>query len=131
MRRLHRMFINPRTFAGFLMLVVLCVLTPLSNATAPTLTISVVNNSQLEILHLYLAPAGTNDWGSDQLSSSISAGSSRNVDISWNQSTVKLVAEDQDGCFFTTTVEATGSPTWTITSSSSRDCGNVSKDWAQ
>ena len=124
MRRLHRMFINPRTFAGFLMLVVLYVLTPLSNATAPTLTISLVNNSQWEIRHLYLSPANSEDWGPDQLSSAISAGSSRNLDVTWNQSTVKLVAEDQDGCFLTTTVEATGTPTWTITGSTSRNCGN-------
>jgi len=118
------MFINPRTFAGFLMLVVLYVLTPLSNATAPTLTISLVNNSQWEIRHLYLSPANSEDWGPDQLSSAISAGSSRNLDVTWNQSTVKLVAEDQDGCFLTTTVEATGTPTWTITGSTSRNCGN-------
>ena len=43
--------------------------------------------------------------------------------MSWDQSTVKLVAEDQDGCFLTTTVEATGNPVWTITSEVTRDCG--------
>jgi hypothetical protein len=102
----------------------LAALTPHSRATAPSLTISVVNNSQLEIRHVYLSPADTNNWGSDQLNeTAIGAGATRNLQVSWDQSTVKIVAEDQDGCFLDTTVEATGSPVWTITSETPRDCG--------
>jgi hypothetical protein len=101
-----------------------CVLTPLSRATAPTVSISVVNNSQKEIRHLFLASAGTDNWGDDQISEPITAGTSRNVNASWNESTVKVVVEDEDGCFLTTTLDAAGTPSWTITSSTARNCGS-------
>jgi hypothetical protein len=103
----------------------LAALTPLSTATAPSLTISVVNNSSWEIRHLYLSPVDNDNWGPDQLNqSSISSGTTRNLNVSWDQSTVKLVAEDQDGCFMNTTVEAAGNPVWTITSGATRNCGD-------
>jgi hypothetical protein len=99
-------------------------LTPLSSATQPQLTISIVNNSQWEIRHLYLSPADNDNWGTDQLNeSSISSGATRTLNVSWDQSSVKLVAEDQDGCFMETTVAASGNPVWTITSEASRNCG--------
>jgi hypothetical protein len=101
----------------------LAALTPRSSATA-SLTISIVNNGGVEIRHLYLSPADNDNWGADQLNqTAISPGASRNLEVSWDQSTVKLVAEDQDGCFLNTTVAATGSPVWTITSDTARDCG--------
>ena len=101
----------------------LAALTPRSSATA-SLTISIVNNGGVEIRHLYLSPADNGNWGPDQLNqTAISPGTSRNLEVSWDQSTVKLVAEDQDGCFLNTTVAATGSPVWTITSNTARDCG--------
>jgi len=101
----------------------LAALTPRSSATA-SLTISIVNNGGVEVRHLYLSPADNDNWGPDQLNqTAISPGASRNLEVSWDQSTVKLVAEDQDGCFLNTTVAATGSPVWTITSDTPRDCG--------
>jgi hypothetical protein len=102
----------------------LAALAPLSFAIAPVLTISVVNNSGREIRHLYLSPANNDNWGADQLDQTISPGATRNLNVSWDQSTVKLVAEDQDGCFLYTTVDATGSPVWTIASDAPRNCGN-------
>ena len=57
-------------------------------------------------------------------SGEITAGSTRTLQLSWDQSTVKLVAEDQEGCFLTTTVDATGTQTWTITNNTPRDCGS-------
>jgi hypothetical protein len=97
----------------------------LTRASAPTVTITVVNNSNWEIRHLYLSPANTDNWGDDQLGqSSIAPGSSRTLTVSWEQSTVKLVGEDQDGCFLTKTVEASGTQVWTIGNGESRNCGN-------
>lgn len=119
---------NPKNYFHFLMLVAVlgtvAALTPLSTATAPALTITVANNSGREIRHLYLSPADNDNWGSDQLQSAISSGTTRSLNVAWNQSTVKLVAEDQDGCFMTTTVEASGNQTWTITSDTTRNCGD-------
>jgi hypothetical protein len=96
-----------------------------SFASAPTLTITVNNNSSREIRHLYLSPANNDNWGPDQLNNSaIGSGGSRQLNVSWEDSTVKLVAEDQDGCFLSTTVAASGESAWTIDNNTSRNCGN-------
>ncbi|HSS21264.1 MAG TPA: hypothetical protein VLL54_14415 [Pyrinomonadaceae bacterium] len=129
MKNLRSAFRNPKLYLRFVMLVAvlgtLAALTPLSTATTPSLTVSVVNNSAKEIRHIYLSPANNDDWGTDQLNESvINAGASRTLSISWDQSTVKLVGEDQDGCFLYQTVEASGSQVWTIDNQSARDCGN-------
>ncbi|MEK6335642.1 MAG: hypothetical protein AABM67_11885 [Acidobacteriota bacterium] len=129
MRNLRDALLNSRIYFRFLMLVAvfgaMAALTHLSTATAPPLTINVVNNSGWEIRHLYLSAADNDNWGPDQLNeSSINPGASRNLNVSWDQSTVKLVAEDRDGCFLETTVAASGNPVWTITSNSARNCGD-------
>lgn len=130
MKNLREALSSSTTRFRFLILVAVFVvfgaLTSLSGATAPSsLSITVVNNSAWEIRHLYLSPADNDNWGADQLNeSSISAGASRTLDVSWDESTVKIVAEDQDGCFMNTTLSASGSPVWTIPSNATRDCGN-------
>src|SRR6185503_3185143 len=93
------------------------------SVAAPPLAITVANNSNVVLRRLYLAPANTDNWGPDQLGTSpISPGGSRTLNVSWDQSTLKLVGEDQDGCFMSTTVEATSSTSWTITTSTPKDC---------
>jgi hypothetical protein len=128
MRNLRHALLSARTGFLFLMLVAvfgaLSTLTPLSGASSPPLTITVVNNSAWEIRSLYLSPVNNDNWGLDQLNESpISPGATRTLDVSWDQSTVKLVGEDQDGCFLSTTVEAAGNPVWTIASDATRNCG--------
>jgi hypothetical protein len=127
MKNLPDQFLNLKMYFRVLMLVaglcMLAVLVPRSTATS-ALTISIVNNGGSEIRHLYLSPADNDNWGPDQLNeSAISPGATRTLEVSWDQSTVKLVAEDQDGCFLYVTVAATGNPAWTITGDTSRDCG--------
>ena len=126
MRNLQQRLINSRTYLALIFLAALsvCVLAPLSSATTPSITVSVVNNSQKGINHLYLASAGQDNWTADQLSTGIDAGSSQNVSVTWSESTVQLIAEDEDGCFLKTTVDNSGSPSWTITTSTVRDCGS-------
>jgi hypothetical protein len=108
------------------LIAIICTASSLTSlASAPPLTITVTNNSSREIRHLYLSPANNDNWGPDQLNnSSIDSGASRQLNVSWEQSTVKLVAEDQDGCFLSQTVEASGEPAWTIDNNTSRNCGN-------
>jgi hypothetical protein len=127
MKNLLHAILSTRIHARFLMLAILLCLvstvTPLSRASAP-LTIRVVNNSGWEIRNLYLAPANTDNWGSDQLDGTpISPGVTRTLNVSWDQSAIKLIGEDEDGCFLTTTVEASGELEWTITGDSARNCG--------
>jgi hypothetical protein len=127
MRNVPKALVRSRTRLRFMMLVAaICLLSSLAlpSVAAPTLSVTVVNNSDREIRHLYLAQANTDNWGPDQLNQSpISPGVSRTITVSWDQSTVKLVAEDQDGCFLSTTIQASGEQSWTITGSTSRDCG--------
>jgi len=95
-----------------------------SHASAPTAAVNIVNDSGFEIRAIYLSPADSDDWSGDQLGGAVIApGSSYTLSISWNQPTVKLVAEDKDGCFLSSTVDATSNSEWTITNQSSRNCG--------
>jgi hypothetical protein len=98
----------------------------LSGAAAPTTTaITVTNDSSLEIRHLYLSPADNDNWGPDQLNGSVIAtGQSVTINAVWDQATVKVVSEDQNGCFLYQTLDATGNASWTITSNAVPDCGN-------
>jgi hypothetical protein len=94
-------------------------------APVQTVTLTVVNNSTREIRHLYLSPAENDNWGPDQLNeSAINPGASRTLNVTWEQPTVKLVGEDQDGCFLTTIANATSNIEWTITAETTRNCGN-------
>jgi hypothetical protein len=97
----------------------------LSASSAHGTSLTLVNNSAKEISHLYLSPVDNDLWGPDQLNgSSISPGATRTINVSWEQSTVKLVAEDQDGCFLSTTVEASDNAVWTIAVDAVRNCGD-------
>ena len=94
-------------------------------APAPTTTITVTNNSSLEIRHLYLSPVDNDNWGADQLNqSAISPGQSVTISVAWDQATVKVISEDQNGCFLYQTVDATSNSSWTITNDAVPDCGS-------
>ena len=126
MGNLQQRLINSRTYFALIFLAALsliCVLAPLSRATAPSITVSVVNNAQKAVSHLYLASAGQANWTGDQLTGAIGSGASQSLSVTWSESTVQLIAEDEDGCFLSTTIDNSGSPSWTITSSTPRDCG--------
>lgn len=94
-------------------------------APAQNVTLTVVNNSSREIRFLYLSPAENDNWGADLLNeSSISPGATRTLNITWDQASVKLVGEDHDGCFLSTTMNVSSSIQWTITSDAPLNCGN-------
>jgi hypothetical protein len=106
---------------------VLCALgamTMLSAATVPSSAITIVNNSSWEIHHLYLSPVDNEAWGPDQLSQTINPGATITLNVSWDQPTVKLVSEDQNGCFLDKTIDATSNGSWTITNDATPNCGN-------
>lgn len=97
----------------------------LSRASAPSTSITIVNNSSREIRHVYLSAPDQNNWGSDQLGSSVIAANGGSVSISAScDATIKVIAEDQDGCFIYKIVSCSENATWTITNDASRDCGN-------
>jgi hypothetical protein len=99
----------------------------LSNAhVSATTSITIVNNSGREIRHVYLSAPDQNNWGSDQLSNSVispNGGSVTISDVSCSGS-IKVIAEDQEGCFSYQVVSCSEGSTWTITNDTARDCGN-------
>lgn len=120
--------LDSRNGVRFLMLVAVLSLsagvTLRSAASTPAVAVNLVNNSGWEIRALYLSPAYNDNWGPDQLNGAvINPGGTYTLSYSWNQPTVKIIAEDSDGCFLSTTVEATGNSDWTLTNSSPRNCG--------
>ena len=88
-------------------------------------TITVVNNSTLEIRHLYLTAPTSDNWSADRLGESAIApgGSFALNDVSSDQGNIKVIAEDQNGCFFYKTVDCSSNSTWTIASDATPDCG--------
>jgi len=99
----------------------------LSKAYAPSTAITIVNNSSREIRHVYLSSPDQNNWGSDQLVNSVispNGGSFTIGNVSCGGSSIKVIAEDQDGCFIYQVVTCSENVTWTIASNATRDCGN-------
>jgi hypothetical protein len=111
-------------------LVVLAVLgsmTLLTTARArPAMTITITNSSQSQIRNLYLAPGNPDDWGPDQLGESgIAPGGSFTLNnVSCEGSSIRVIAEDQNGCFIYHSVSCGDSGSWTITASETPDCGS-------
>jgi hypothetical protein len=123
---------NPATELNLFRLAVLtislCALAVLSSAstggTAPT-SVNIVNNSNNEIRNVYLSPVNADDWSSNQLSNgaAIAPGHSYNLNVACDQQQVKVIGEDQDGCFLSTVVTCGSTSTWTITNETAKDCG--------
>ena len=98
----------------------------LSRAHAPSTAINIVNNSNREIRHVFLSAPDSNNWGSDQLGSSVISanGGTVTINASCDGPSIKVIAEDHEGCFFYQVVTCSENATWTITSSATPDCGN-------
>lgn len=98
----------------------------LSGAKTATISVTIVNNSALEIRHIFLSPADQDNWGPDQLDgTTISAGSSYTLsNVSCDGAGVKVIGEDQNGCFVTHTSSCDGNDSWTIANNTPPDCGN-------
>lgn len=119
-RRASRLFVLVAAICAF------AALPLLSSARARTASINVVNNSSREIIHVYLSPANSDDWGPNQLadSATIASGQSFTVsNVACDQPQIKVVAEDTNGCFLSTVVTCGDAATWTITNDTVANCG--------
>jgi hypothetical protein len=98
----------------------------LLNAHTAATGITIANNSSREIRHVYLSAANGDNWGADQLNGSIPpGGGSVTLDnVSCSGTGVKVVTEDQNGCFLYQVVACNDKVTWTITNDAVPDCGN-------
>ena len=112
---------------GAVLIAAVCVLAtgaPLFANSQPTVSsITVVNNSGLTIRHLYLSPPDQNNWSADQLNeSSIGPGGSFTLSNVSCEGSIRVIGEDQDGCFLSAVVSCSGDATWTIPANATRDC---------
>ena len=117
---------NPRGLIIICVALVAFVAVPLlSSARTRTTSVNIVNNSNKEIRNVYLSHVNTDDWGGNQLgNASIPPGQSFALNnVACDQQQVKVIGEDQDGCFVSTVVSCGDSATWTITNNAARDCG--------
>jgi hypothetical protein len=105
-------------------LVVFASLPLLSSAHAPSVSVNIVNNSNREIRNVYLSPVDSDDWSADQIGSAILPGHSFALSVTCSQEQIKVIGEDDDGCFVSTVASCSAGSTWTITAESARDCGN-------
>lgn len=96
----------------------------LSSAKSQANSITISNNSRWEIRHVYLSSVNNDNWGPDQINAAIHAGESATLNVSCSESQVKVVTEDQDGCFLYNNVACSGNSTVTITNDATPDCGN-------
>jgi hypothetical protein len=98
----------------------------LSKAARMATSVTITNNSGREIRHLYLSPTNQDNWGPDLLAPTVisSGGTYTMSDVACSGADVKIIAEDQDGCFMYRVVSCGQSTTWAITSETTRDCGS-------
>jgi hypothetical protein len=91
------------------------------------LGISVTNSSSREIHHLYLSPTDQNKWGPDLLDGTVvKNGESFTIaDAACTGNEIKIIAEDQQGCFVYGVISCAQATTaWTMTNEMPVDCGN-------
>lgn len=117
-------FRNVRRLIIFAVGVAVLVILPLISSAQPATSVTITNSSSREIRHVYLSSVNADDWSSDLLNNSV-IGSGHSVtfsDVSCSQQQVKVIAEDQDGCFATTIVNCGDNSTWTVTNNTTFDC---------
>jgi hypothetical protein len=93
---------------------------------SPSTNITIANSSStLEIRHAYLSHPDQDDWSADQLGDTpiASGGSTTLSNVSCDQAQIRVIAEDQNGCFLYQVVACGGNETWTITNGATPDCG--------
>lgn len=99
------------------------ILTMAARSKAST-TVTVINHSQRDIHHIYLAAGSPDNWGPDQLNgATLRSGSSYVVSGVSCSGTVRVIAEDRNGCFVYYTASCDVDQTWEITTGATPDCG--------
>lgn len=102
-----------------------CTLLPLLSKAHSSSSTNIINNSNRQIIHVYLSRVDDDNWTGDQLNeTTIAPGQSFNLsNFACDQPQIKILAEDQDGCFLATIVSCGISSTWTINNDTAADCG--------
>ena len=86
--------------------------------------ITVRNSAHREIRHIYLAIGNPDNWGPDQLQgSTLPSGASYVINDVACGGPVRVIAEDENGCFVYYNASCDGDQTWEITDAVTPDCG--------
>lgn len=89
-----------------------------------TISVTITNHSNREIRHVYIAAGDPNNWGPDQLHGSIPAGGSATLsNVGCDATSVRVIAEDNNGCFVYYNAACDANQTWEITDATAPDCG--------
>jgi len=115
-----------RTLFLFTCIALLAVAALASARTSTTTAVTIVNDSSREIRNVYLSHVNADDWSGNQLANGATIAPGQSVSLSnvtCDQQQVKVIGEDQEGCFLSTVVACDGNNTWTITNSTAADCG--------
>jgi hypothetical protein len=126
MRNSHAKLNPRRLFIVCIALSAMAALPLISSARSPnSSSINIVNNSSRQIRNVYLSHVGMDDWGDNQLgNTTIAPGQSFTIsNFSCDAQQIKVIGEDQDGCFLSAVVDCGASSTWTITNDTAADCG--------
>jgi hypothetical protein len=92
--------------------------------TSNTISVTITNHSSREVRHVYIAPGDPNNWGPDQLHGSIPAGGSATLgNVGCDATSVRVIAEDNNGCFVYYNAACDANQTWEITDATTPDCG--------
>lgn len=108
----------------FILVAIFAMLAVAISAAQPSTSVNIVNNSSGSIRHVYLSHVNADDWGSDQLSAAIQSGQSATLsNLACDSQQIKVIGENQDGCFVTAVIDCGTNGTWTITNATAADCG--------
>jgi hypothetical protein len=117
---------KPRSLITICVVLLTLTALPLVSLAQPSTAVNIVNNSSRVIRNVYLSHVDVDDWSGDQLSDNATIGPGQSFNLSnvaCDQQQVKVIGEDQDGCFLTTVVACGSNATWTITNDTAADCG--------
>lgn len=116
---------NPRSLIIICVALLILAALPLVSRAQPSISVNIVNNSSREIRNVYLSQVDVDDWGANQLGdTTISPGHSFTLsNVTCDQQQIKVIGEDQDGCFLSAVVACGSNATWTITNDTVADCG--------
>jgi len=122
---------NPHNLRTVRRLIIFCavicalVALPMLSRAQSATSVNIVNNSGRSVIHVYLSHVNADDWSGNQLGdATISPGQSFNLgNVACDAQQVKVIAEDQNGCFLSTVVNCGDNATWTITNDTAADCG--------
>lgn len=113
----HARLVRPAPWLGILLAVVLAASGSPAVAAEPQVTLTVINRTNVDICYLYLAPAGSDDWGPDRLGTKDTVAPGDSVDIQLTPGRYDAHAEDCDDNVLSEVygADVTSDARWTVT----------------